>query len=497
MASATRLHGALDDDLGSLGHLFENEILTRHADLTMTLDKKLELDVRDFWRIHDGLETYAKLDVEAKMERLKTHKEDAFCEVSNHLGDGTLMCTRDGYNAMVQLAERHRESMAVQGDYSVEELVKGIRKYIVRAMVDEKQDEHAVARVLSEAVNEADKNHVQRTYHFPCVVVPYEEPPQFRVGAVVFTAARAFSQIFAQELREFVETSRDEKYSNERVQRFQEHTSNFGWVASVTVPPCAEEPAKRRAEVAVTTAINLLRLAFGVHYGRDMRVAHVTYTRPSKIEYAVTENGRITFVWSRKSSGALVEKDWYRSMQNWQEFWNLAAHLVATTVVGKRSEISYRVEDALTWFGNAAFESAPGTQIVNFVAALERLTTTETFSTHKFCSRVAILAHEDEKDFEKTYWNAYTVHTARSGVIHGGFSPTSSAFLKKVGIAHDVTRGALFRGLEVHYHLDDSGKTGSLGDLQNFFTKQQSKWSATLKKLESELKAKKKSGYNG
>ncbi|MGB9236855.1 MAG: hypothetical protein WCC04_20795 [Terriglobales bacterium] len=73
--------------------------------------------------------------------------------------------------------------------------------------------------------------------------------------------------------------------------------------------------------------------------------------------------------------------------------------------LGRRSEISYRVENALTWFGDSAFESAAGTQIVNFVAALERLTTTEAFSTHKFCSRVAILACEKDEDFEKTYWS--------------------------------------------------------------------------------------------
>ena len=457
----------------------------------MTPDEKRELDVRDILRICDGLETYAKLDAKGAMERLRAHKEDALCEVSDYSANGKVMCTRDGYNAIIQLAERHRECMAVPDDYSVSELAEGIRNRIVRVIVDEKQDEPAVARVLAEAVSEADKNHIQRTYHFPCVVVPYDEPPQFRVGVVGFTVAKAFPHVFAQELQQFVERSSDKKYSKDRVQRFEEYISNLGWVASVTVPPCAEEAAKRRAEVAVTTAINLLRLVFGVQYGRDMRVAHVAYTQPSKIEYAITKNAQLDFVWSRRGSGALVEKDWYLSMQNWQGFWNLAAHLVRTTLAGKRSDISYRVEDALTWFGNAAFESAPGTQIVNFVAALERLTTTEAFSTHKFCSRVAILAHEDDRGFEQTYWDAYTIHTARSGVIHGGFSPTSRPFLAKVGLAHDLTRNALFRGLEVHSHLDNGGKMSGLADLQHFFTTQHSRWASVLKKLGAQLKEKK------
>jgi hypothetical protein len=181
-------------------------------------------------------------------------------------------------------------------------------------------------------------------------------------------------------------------------------------------------------------------------------------------------------------------------MQKWQGFWALAAQLVTTIVSGKRSEMSYRVEDALTWFGDSAFESAPGTKIVNFAAALERITTTESFSTHKFCSRVAMLGYEEEKDFEKTYWDAFDVHTARSGVIHGGFSPTSAAFRKKIRLAHYLTRNVLFRGLEVHCHLDDGGKLSRLADLQNFFTKQHSKWATLLKTLEGQLKTKKRGG---
>jgi hypothetical protein len=458
----------------------------------MTPDEKLSLDIRDFWRVHDGLEAYAHLDAKGTMDRLRAHKEDALCEVTDYSGNGKLMCTRDGYNAIIELAERHRESLSVRDDYSVKELVEGLRKHIVRAMVEEKQDEPALARVLGDAVSEADRNHVERTYHFPCVVVPHDEPPQFRIGVVAFTSAKAFPQVFAKEIQAYLQKSGDDTFSKERVQRFEEYLLKHGWLASIKVPPCAEEAAKQRAEAAVSTAINLLRLVFGVHYGRDMRVAHVAFVQPTMIEFAVTSNGQLDFVWSRKSSGALVAKDWYLAMQKWKGFWAVAAHLVATIVSGKRSEMSYRVEDALSWFGDSAFESAPGTKIVNFVAALERITTTESFSTHKFCSRVAMLGYEDEKDFERTYWDAFDVHTARSGVIHGGFSPTSAAFRKKVSLAHDLTRNVLFRGLEVHFHLDGGGKLSELADLQTFFTKQHSKWASVLKTLEVQLKTKKR-----
>ena len=458
----------------------------------MTPDEKLVLDVRDFWRFHDGLEAYAYLDAKGVMDRIREHKEDALCEVTDYSGNGKLMCTRDGYDAIIELAERHRESLSVPDDYSVGELVEGLAKYFVRAMVEEKHDEPTLARVLADAVSEADRSHVERIYHFPCVVVAHDEPAQFQIGAVVFTSARAFPQIFATEIQAYLHKSGDDRFSRERVQRFEDYLLKHGWLATIKVPPCAEESAKRRAEAAVTTAINLLRLIFGVHYGRDMRVVHVAFVQPSMTEFAVTCNGELDFVMSRKSGGALVENNWYVAMQKWQGFWTLAAHLVASIVSGRRSEMSYRVEDALTWFGDSAFEAAPGTKIVNFVAALERITTTESFSTHKFCSRVAMLGYEEEKDFEKTYWDAFNVHTARSGVIHGGFSPTSATFRNRVRLAHDLTRNVLFRGLEVHCHLDDKGKLSELADLQNFFTKQHSKWAVLLKSLDAQLKTKKR-----
>jgi hypothetical protein len=59
-------------------------------------------------------------------------------------------------------------------------------------------------------------------------------------------------------------------------------------------------------------------------------------------------------------------------------------------------------------------------------------------------------------------------------------------------LAHDLTRNVLFRGLEVHFHLDAGGKLSGLADLQNFFTRQHSKWATVLKILEGQLKTKKR-----
>jgi hypothetical protein len=46
-----------------------------------------------------------------------SNKEDGLCDVTDYSGNGKLMCTRDGYNAIIELAERHREFLRVPDDY--------------------------------------------------------------------------------------------------------------------------------------------------------------------------------------------------------------------------------------------------------------------------------------------------------------------------------------------------------------------------------------------
>jgi hypothetical protein len=451
--------------------------------------EKLELDIRDFWRIHDGLEAYAGLDTKGVMERLDAHKEDTFCEIRPASGRGKLYCTRDGFEAIFELAGRHVNSLPVPNDYSVNEVAKEIRKYIAQAIIEQKADEPALAWVLAKAIAEVETGHIERTYHFPCVLVSCRKPPQFRVGPVTFTTAETFPTAMANVFRQSSERRPD---SPERLEGFKNHVAEYGWVASVTIPPCAEESATDRAEVTIATAINLLRLFLGIPHARDIRIAHAPQ-KPSNMEYGVEEKGELHLIFSRTPPGAMVEDDWHVAMDKFRDFWERGAHLLGTAVAGRRSEIANRLIDAVRWFGEAAFETAPGTQIAKFVFALERLTTTQQFGTHAFCARVALLvASQSDADFEQCYWDAYTVYSSRSRVAHGGISAKTSSFGKTLRLAHDVTRKALVRGLGVHCFLDDSGRSSTLADLHNFFEEWQSKKAVILEKLRHEVWLKRK-----
>lgn len=431
--------------------------------MKLNSNEKLKRDLEDFWRILEGVKTYAELDIRGVIDRHKTHPEDVFCKIADYAGTGKKACTRDAYDAILGIAERHRNSLPVPEDYSRGELAEAICKHFARAVVDEQEDERALARVLTMSVNEATAKHVSRTFHFPCVIVSSNEPAQFSIGPVSFARAEVFPQLFKADIDRYLSGDGGRGCSTELVHRFRDITAEMGWIATVKISPCGEESAKRRAEGGISTALNILRVVFGIAYARDMGLAHVLNVTPTQSSHAVTIDGRMDFVFSTSFRGATATPHWYEAaIRQHPTFWSQAAHLVAASIGGIRSEAAERLIDALNWFSRAAFEASPGSRIISFVAALERLTSTEWFHIHNFCSRVALLARDQNDDLEKCYWDAYNLHNARSAVMHGAFSPEDQLFLKSLKRGHEITRYALFRGLEVHCLLDDSGNRSGI-----------------------------------
>jgi hypothetical protein len=458
----------------------------------MTLDEKLRLDIDDFWRVHNGLEAYMGLGPKETLERLKAHREDAFCEIDSMDGTGKLLCTRDAMEAIYSLAERQVSSLPVPDDYSSEEIAEAIRKNLARIMVEEKADEPVLARLLPLAVAKSRATHVERTYHFPCLLLRPQQIPHFRIGPVDFMTAEEFCKVKAEALDRYVQANRNQEHSSQRLEGFKKHLADSGWIATVVIPPCAQSSAETRAKRSITSAIDLMRLLLGAGYARDMRLRQSAQARASYEEHAVEEDGKLHLVMIRRTPEALVSDDWHIVMQQFQPFWNRAAHLLCTSVAGNRSEIAERMIDGLRWFGEAAFEPAPGTQIVKFVAALERLTTTEQLSTRMFCARIALLSWDNEHTLEQRFWDANTIYDARSRVVHGDMSPASIQFRKHLRLAHDVTRTALFRGLEIHCKLDDSGTMSTLKDLHDFFEAEQATNAVRLDHLFAHFKKVKK-----
>ena len=455
--------------------------------LKLSREEKLDLDVRDLNRIIAGIQAYAGLNPKEFMARLRQHPEDGLCQLTDLNGTGKLQFTKDGHNAIIDVAERHVRSLDASEDYSTEEIATSISSNIVRILVEEDADELAAKRMVEVAEKEAQANHIERTYHFPCVLVGTQNPDYFSIGPVHFSNASAFPKLMADKFKNWV-AAKDPEWSAKRLEWFNNYVAELGWVGTVTVPPCATERSKARAQCAIRTAINLLRLLFGIPHAGDMRLAFAPPSRPGNLEFAFEENSQLHLISSRSSQrGALVHDDWHLSMGQFQPFWHRCAHLLQVTLGSKRSEIAERLIDAISWYGEAGAESSPGTQIVKFVIALERLTTIQRFSVHHFCSRVALLSCETDTNFGTAYWNAHRIYMLRSELMHGSWAKDEPEFGKAVRLAHEITRVTIFRALEIHCLLDDPGTHTCLKDLKGIFDGLQSKKASEIRQLRNEL----------
>jgi hypothetical protein len=234
----------------------------------------------------------------------------------------------------------------------------------------------------------------------------------------------------------------------------------------------------------------MIRLFMGAGHARDMRLAHSMSSSPANYHIAVEGEGKIDIWTTRKMPGALVEDNWYTTIRSRASaYWSDGCRLLLDVAQGRLSEMASRIVDSLSWYGEATFENASGKQIAKFNAALERLTVTGSVRTPLLCARVALLTFDGTaNNFESCFWKAFDVHASRSQVVHGILSPSSPVFLQSVRLAHDMTRIAILRGLELHRHLDRSGAVSTLKDLDNHFNSQLSPHARLYVRLKDELR---------
>ena len=337
--------------------------------------------------------------------------------------------------------------------------------------------------VFSAAVRMARDQQKMSVYHFPCVLAEAKQPIEFVIGPVRFNLASRFESRLASLNSAEIQFNEDV-----RNPEFLQYVRQFGWIASVKVPPCSAEISKARAELAARTAINIVRVWFGLGHGRRMRLVHTEPALSGFSKYLVEEERQLWLGWSRTSEGAAVVDGWFDQVDI--EHHKLASWLIRDIVFDDRTEIVDRLIDALSWFGDAAFEPSPGAKIAKLVMLLERLTTTtKRFSKKRFCRRVAIFAQEDDADFTAKYWAAYEFYNARSAITHGASSQSSTEHWAALRDAQPLITNSIFRALEA-YSVIRSGRPNLPGSLQAFFDQQENRWTSLTSVLDAELVAK-------
>jgi hypothetical protein len=450
-------------------------------DLFMTAE-----DEKDYERFLKGIEFFLKLDVKQHMEHIKQHKEDALCTIRHFSGTGSASCTSDGMQGLRSLVQRRVDARGDGKNFAADEVVQCVSDQIGPGLRDgtqrDESPEEIFERVFAQALKSVQDRQKQRTYHFPCVLAGAKSPEQFSIGPVQFTISSLFTS-------RLLALNPQEKKFSERVQdpELLEYVQKFGWIASVKVPPCSETVSKERAELAARTAINIVRVWFGLGHGGRMRLVHTEPATSGFSRFLVEDDEEISESWSRKFEGASVVDGWFDQIVPGNvHHHRIASWLLTDIVHEERSEMVERLIDALSWFGDAAFEPSPGAKIAKLAILLERLTTTKKFSKKRFCRRVAILALKDDNDFTVKYWAAYNLYNARSEIAHGAKSQFAGDHWSEIRQAQETITNCLFRAMEI-YSLFRFAAPGPPRTLDTFLEQQESHWAAVWKSLDVEL----------
>jgi hypothetical protein len=444
-------------------------------------------DQNDYEKFLEGITFFMQLAPKQILEHSKLHREDAFSQIGHFSGEGSAPCTKDGMNHLSALVQRRVQALTRGKDFDFEEVVNEIARHIGPSLQEGvrggKDVEEIFEHVFTSASAAAAERHRESIYHFPCVLAAAKSPKEFTIGPVIFSIASHF------ELRLASLSSNDIGVAKEvRDTEFINYIREFGWIASVSVPACSPRISNARAELTARTAINIVRVWFGLGHGRRMRLVHTEPATSRFFRYLIEEDNKISVSWSRTMEGAAIVDGWFAQVD--AQHHKLASWLLRDIVFDERTEIVERLIDALSWFGDAAFEPSPGAKVAKLVMLLERLTTTtRKFSKKRFCRRTAILASNGAGDFVSKYWAAYEFYNARSTIAHGSSSQSLGEHWAVLREAQPLITNSLFRGMEI-YHLVRFGGPRVPRSLESFFDQQENRYSALTDKLDAELVAK-------
>jgi len=420
-------------------------------------------------------EVLKQKNMEAIRRHYEKHPEDKLCHIYRPGTRELVSCRRSGIDAIWRMAARLISEAANGHDLSRKRIAEITSEKILQVAVDGITDDEKLVQTLRTYVAASETEHVEASYRFPCVLLhcgrpdpdSAAPPDEFALGPVTFQQFQVFAHGFIQAIQTGKKTA-DEK----ALELFSQNGEKYGWVASVTIPRCAPDVSRRRAEEIIEAAINLLKAFIGLRYARLMRLPH---TAPSRNREAcvLTDIGNdVKWTWHGRSlEGALVAGDPTAMVAPWIR--TFAADLLNKGLSGNRDESTTRLLDALRWFGDASFEESGGVQIVKWIAALERLTATERLykgMTHNFCKRVALLASGlGTGRVERAYRDAQRAYDLRSDVMHGSRSQDDELLSRNVGLVHDLTREAIIGALSLHHLLSSKLGDGRVEKMHRFY----------------------------
>lgn len=444
---------------------------------------------KDYDCLIEGVEFFLKLEQEILAQQniggLRLHyeanPEDRLCHIYEPGTRRMVLCRRSGLHAIERMATRLVAEAPNGYDLSRKRIAEIISKKILQVAIDGVTDDEELAHRLKTYVTESESEHTEASYRLPCVLLhcgpPHPDfaspPDQFSLGPVTFQQFKVFANQFRQAL-----LSGEKRADEQALDLFSRAGEKYGWVAAVSIPRCARDVSFRRAEEIIEAAINLLKVFIGMRYAKVMRLPHTSPTRNRETCVLTDIGNDVKWTWHGASlDGALVRGDPVEAMG--PSIRVFASELLSKSLTGNRDEATTRLLDALRWFGDASFEESPGVRIVKWIAALERLITTERLYrgiAHNFCKRVALLASGlGTGKVEAAYRDARRAYGLRSDVMHGSRSQNDEHLALNARFVHDLTREAILGALALHHFLSTEVGDGRIENVGRLYENMASK----------------------
>jgi len=385
---------------------------------------------------------------------------------------GSLILGRKGDLVFGRISDRYLQGLGAPGfDFDSHAFAAALKEEFVDWIRNGRDiNEETVEQLLAAAELRNRFSHVTLTHHIPCSVVFPEVPADFEVGLVKFRLMQNFLAANEEQIGNRAERSRGQGL-NERVsgspgeqqaapprdmlfEELKAFFPTFRWVASVAIPKCDSSVSKQRAQQAVQSSLDLLKLFLTARLAAGIRHALRLGHPPNRTELTQDEAGEFHISWSRKLEDAHVEPNWYAMITTrYQLYWDAAVEILgSSTALARPRKLHQRFLDALAWYGDAVSEQMQAGRLVKFVAALERVTITseEPSGGHKVARRAAILASEgSQESFQKYFRVCQRIHGCRSNLMHGSLSPLDRRLPRHALDAEHVSRRVLFSYLRI------------------------------------------------
>jgi hypothetical protein len=393
-------------------------------------------------------------------------REHLFCNLPHPSGTGSMTCGREAGNRLIAISSDILKLNRLEGRVALHNIRHSLGEALVRRFIKERReiDQQQVDRLISSLGRSALRDCTAKTHFVPCHLLQVEDPPEIKIGPVIFRTRTSFRKRILNVIREYASVEKEE-WRRRFLAMALHHYRGFKWVAEVSVPTADEESSRQLALTTVQAAMNFLDVVFGANSTDSMvvgglrdhqaREGHLSLSSDGKLDPAVSVTfggpGRMGFQhgWLQKlPAGVRAVLD----------LCGIALECAVDPNLDRPA--SRRVLDAVQWYGEGVRETTDGARVVKYVTALERMLMTRKHNNINIAKvvseRAAAFCSVNDLKMPLEQWkrDILRVYDLRSRLVHGDMSPQSRDVVEGVHLGATIARLSILSALN---HIGEAG----------------------------------------